>query len=230
MKMRENPPFSEVYMAHYPLPAQGTLTPYCALPQITIDYESSPRDHSDWANKPEFTLIAASKDRDTIWDTLMRVGFNAEDIRCLSDEEASNSNINYELNRICRASGPTTIYIQGHGLALPNERIEFLPHDYYMNAPFHGIRCYDLQSALSPRQGRPAAQRLIITDFCQAYNFNCLPYVLKFDHNETPYWDVSDEWRDPGYEPSFSDTVVHFAAGSRGEITYENKSGGIFTQ
>ncbi|CAE6447856.1 unnamed protein product [Rhizoctonia solani] len=94
-----------------------------------------------------------------------------------------------------------------------------------MSNPTRGIECHDLCSAVSPRLDRHSAQRLIITD---GYNFNYLPYVLKFGSSGTPYWDISDEWRDLGYQPSFSDTVLHFAAGSHGETTYENSSGGIF--
>ncbi|CEL53209.1 hypothetical protein RSOLAG1IB_06175 [Rhizoctonia solani AG-1 IB] len=200
----------------------------CAL-VITIDYKTSPRDYSDWANKPGFTLTGATGDCNAVQGILKQVGLSTEHIKCLSNEEATHSNINRELSHIYRLSKPATVYIQGHGLMLPYKRFEFLPHDYYISDPPRGIECYDLRSNLSLWQGQAPAQRLIITDLCYGYNFNRLPYVLTFGI-DGPYWGISDEWQEQGYQPSFSNTVLHFAAGSFDEVTYENSVGGFFTQ
>ncbi|CCO35587.1 hypothetical protein BN14_09705 [Rhizoctonia solani AG-1 IB] len=168
----------------------------CAL-VITIDYKTSPRDYSDWANKPGFTLTGATGDCNAVQGILKQVGLSTEHIKCLSNEEATHSNINSSRAWV--------------DVAIQEIRMTYVAIYHYGKAK---LLLKDWQ---------------IITDLCYGYNFNRLPYVLTFGI-DGPYWGISDEWQEQGYQPSFSNTVLHFAAGSFDEVTYENSVGGFFTQ
>lgn len=199
---------------------------------ITLDYKNLPgKSNLVHPSDADISSLLGDKDQNTMRETLARAGFLDGDIEFLANERADSFNMLNALSRVGSNPFPTTVFVQGHGMpGKASETIEFIPHDYYTSSPPRGITCEELCRHLSPRLRHPPVRRLIITDFCLAYNINALQYVLEISSNQSAQWAISKEWEVLEDKPSTNDIVVHFAAGSRDQLVYENDCGGLFTQ
>ncbi|KAG9083121.1 hypothetical protein FRC06_004692 [Ceratobasidium sp. 370] len=197
----------------------------------TSDYRNSAGSSQDDGLKPMDSI----EDIRRIYDLIQSFPIvPKESFRCALNDRFTRSNLVNRLTELRRLLGPRFYYLGGHA-DWCGERREF---DYLfghnaksgnVNHAAQRISATELGALLVDPTSPIPVQMILITDFCNSFNFLRLPWVLQGTADGKFFWERSEDYVPGVWNDDHK--ILQFASGEKGAITYSFGScGSIFTR
>ncbi|KAG8723456.1 hypothetical protein FRC09_003262 [Ceratobasidium sp. 395] len=146
------------------------------------------------------------------------------------DGDLTKKTLTKRLTRFRSGHEPKFIYISGHATS-DGQDFTFLPIDCVNDAgnSSQGIKSNELGRLLVDLASPLPVNMTLVTDFCYAFNFLSLPYVLRRNSDGSYFWDDSAEFSSHAWSPEHK--ILHFTSGATGaSTTIFEGTGSLFTR
>ncbi|KAG9124919.1 hypothetical protein FRC07_009730 [Ceratobasidium sp. 392] len=135
------------------------------------------------------------------------------------NKHLTNKTLIKKLQALGSAPGSKFVYVGGHA-TWDGQEFTYLPVDYAKGGNSddmtpQGITSKELGRLLADGSA-PRINMILVTDFCYAFNFLFLPYVLR-KSNGSYFWEESQEFVSCTRKPEH--IILHFTGGDKGCTT-----------